>query len=310
MMTADPTATERRIARLDALVEALEAHPDPEVRAAAGELVRGIQWIHAEGLGRLTELLAESPELFHRALDDPAVSNLLFLHDLVVVDEVARAREALDSVRPFLRDHGGEVELLGVDEGVVRIRLLGACDGCPSSSATLRQGIERALADRLPGFRGLDASSAAGAPRVDGRDRGPDPTEEPVSFVPVENLAALEERIHRRRTSNGAGEAAHADDRWATIARLDRLTPGLHGFLVENYPVLVARRDHDLRAFQNTCPGSILPLHLGTIEDDVLACPWHGCRFDLATGERLGGSGPPLHRLESATVDGDLRVRC
>lgn len=314
-----------RIARLDAILEAFAEHPDASVREAAAELFEGLRWIHAEGLSRLVDLLAEDRDLFGKALDDPHVANLLLLHDLVFVDERTRALEALETVRPLLRSHGGEVELVAVDDGVVRVRLLGACDGCPSSTATLRQGIESALAEGLPGFAALEvedgpggptaeAATAGGAspsPRAPAGLDGPDRRQaratsgEPVSFVPVETLTALEEKV---REEGSPTETGPTGTREAVLGPLDDVPDGLHGFLAEGYPVLLVRSGGRLRAYQNTCPGSILPLHLGAVEEGAVTCPWHGCRFDLDSGRRHG-EGPPLHPLEVEVVDGETRVR-
>jgi len=62
-----------------------------------------------------------------------------------------RVATVLDRLRPMLRRDGGDIELLGVDgDGVVEVRLLGACVGCPSSSMTLTLGIERNLKELVP----------------------------------------------------------------------------------------------------------------------------------------------------------------
>ncbi|CAD2073285.1 NifU family protein [Phocicoccus pinnipedialis] len=58
----------------------------------------------------------------------------------------------LDKLRPFLLRDGGDVELVAVDDGIVMLRLLGACGTCPSSTITLKAGIERALLEEVPGF--------------------------------------------------------------------------------------------------------------------------------------------------------------
>ncbi|CAM3312824.1 NifU family protein [Nosocomiicoccus ampullae] len=58
----------------------------------------------------------------------------------------------LDKLRPFLLRDGGDVELVDVEDGVVMLRLLGACGSCPSSTITLKAGIERALLEEVPGF--------------------------------------------------------------------------------------------------------------------------------------------------------------
>lgn len=62
-----------------------------------------------------------------------------------------RVEEALDRLRPMLQMDGGDVELLGFEGGIVRLRLLGACGGCPMSSMTLKAGIERSLRQSVPG---------------------------------------------------------------------------------------------------------------------------------------------------------------
>jgi Fe-S cluster biogenesis protein NfuA/nitrite reductase/ring-hydroxylating ferredoxin subunit len=306
-------ADDPRVERLGVVLERLADHPDPEVRAAVADLVDGIRWLHAEGLQRLTGLLAEEPDRFRRALDDPQISNLLLLYDLVVVDERERAQEALESMRPYMREHGGEVELLGVTEGVVRLRLLGSCHGCPSSTATLRQGIERTLAERLPGFHGLEVEGE-GLPNVGSaaRDRrdariGKARSAEPVSFVPLERLLELEKRVAEAR---GGEERSPAPAQEAELGPLDALPSGvLHGLLHDNYPILLLRTGGNVRAYQNTCPGTLLPLHLGTLEDGVVTCPWHGCRFDVATGRRQAAEGPPLHPLDVCVEGGQVRVR-
>ncbi|MDF2557415.1 MAG: NifU family protein [Bacillales bacterium] len=63
-------------------------------------------------------------------------------------DQVA---EALVRIRPFLQRDGGDCELVDVEDGIVKLRLLGACNGCPSSTITLKAGIERILVEEVPG---------------------------------------------------------------------------------------------------------------------------------------------------------------
>ena len=65
----------------------------------------------------------------------------------------ARILEVLDSIRPAIQADGGDVEFLAYreDEGVVEVRLLGACESCPISMMTLKEGIERRLKNSVPG---------------------------------------------------------------------------------------------------------------------------------------------------------------
>ncbi|MEX1031672.1 MAG: NifU family protein [Paenibacillaceae bacterium] len=59
--------------------------------------------------------------------------------------------EVLDKLRPFLQRDGGDVELVDVEDGIIKLRLMGACGSCPSSTITLKAGIERALLEEVEG---------------------------------------------------------------------------------------------------------------------------------------------------------------
>jgi len=61
-----------------------------------------------------------------------------------------KVEAALNEIRPMLQQDGGDVELVGIEGGVVKVRLQGACAGCPMSQMTLRNGIERVLKERIP----------------------------------------------------------------------------------------------------------------------------------------------------------------
>lgn len=66
-------------------------------------------------------------------------------------------REALESVRPALQADGGDVELVEVTaDGVVKVKLVGACGHCPMSTMTLKMGIERTLKEKIPGVREVE----------------------------------------------------------------------------------------------------------------------------------------------------------
>jgi len=70
--------------------------------------------------------------------------------DTAMYDEVL---EVLDKLRPFLQRDGGDVELVDVEDGIVKLRLMGACGSCPSSTITLKAGIERALLEEVEGIQ-------------------------------------------------------------------------------------------------------------------------------------------------------------
>jgi Fe-S cluster biogenesis protein NfuA len=70
-----------------------------------------------------------------------------------------KVKEAMDKVRPMLQRDGGDVELVDVDEasGVVKVRLTGACKGCPMSQMTLKAGIERFIKSEVPEVASVEA---------------------------------------------------------------------------------------------------------------------------------------------------------
>lgn len=153
--------------RIEQLLDQLAATGDSPARDLAEELLRAVSDLYGSGLARIVAITAEvAPEAMNRLVADDLVSGLLSLHDLHPDDLSVRITAALDSVRPMLGQHGGDVELLGIDEeaGAVHLRLLGSCDGCPSSSATLKGAIEVALAQHAPEIVILDVEEPEPAP--------------------------------------------------------------------------------------------------------------------------------------------------
>ncbi len=137
-----------RVARVEELLAAVEGD------AAAVEAIAGVVELYGEALRRIVERGGVDAE-------DELVSHLLLVHDLHPVDVETRVARALDDVRPYLGSHGGDVELVGVADGLARVRLQGTCDGCPSSAATLRNAIEEAIARAAPELEGVEAEGVA-----------------------------------------------------------------------------------------------------------------------------------------------------
>ena len=139
--------------RIEALFDQLRVSADPRTFDQAEELLRLVTELYGAGLARVVELLqVEAPELLTVLVDDELLGSLFVVHGLHPQDLATRVAAALDSVRPFLQGHGGDVELLELEEavGAVHLRLLGSCDGCPSSAVTLRDAVERAINEAAP----------------------------------------------------------------------------------------------------------------------------------------------------------------
>ena len=138
------------IERVEALLDEVETFPARE-RDVATELVQALLDMYGEGLERIVAACDDVP------VEDELVAHLLLLHGLHPVPIAQRVSGALDEVRPYLLAHGGGVELLGVDEGVVRLRLEGACNGCPSSALTLTSAVEEAIQRAAPDIERIEA---------------------------------------------------------------------------------------------------------------------------------------------------------
>ena len=71
-----------------------------------------------------------------------------------------RVEKVINRIRPAVQMDGGDIELVGVEDGLVKLRLVGACHGCPSSMMTLKMGIERAIRAEVPEITGVEAIAA------------------------------------------------------------------------------------------------------------------------------------------------------
>jgi Fe-S cluster biogenesis protein NfuA len=173
---------QQRMGQIEELVEEIQSAADPTFRDRAIKLVELLLEVHGAGLDRIMERVADSGPSADNLLGgftaDPLISSLLLLHGLHPIDFDTRVRQALEKVRPYLKSHKGDVELLGIDDGVIRLRMVGSCNGCPSSSATLKNAIEESLAELAPDAAGLVVEGVVPASKS-----------APV-FVPLSPLAA------------------------------------------------------------------------------------------------------------------------
>lgn len=148
-----------RAARLEELLEALETLP-PAARDTATEAVATLLDLYGEAFARIAGRLPAD-----LLAGDELIAHLLMVHDLHPAPVEQRVEGALDEVRPYLRSHGGEVELLAVRDGVVRLRLQGSCSGCPASRTTLEQAVEQAIRTGVPEVEAIEAED--GQPAAD-----------------------------------------------------------------------------------------------------------------------------------------------
>jgi Fe-S cluster biogenesis protein NfuA/nitrite reductase/ring-hydroxylating ferredoxin subunit len=256
--------SDQLIARVQELTEQLEEIEDFQARAVADELVAAIMQLYGEGLERIVAALHDAPEVRARLVEDGVVASLLLIHGLYPVTLETRVREALASVRPYMESHGGDVELIAVEAGVARMRLVGHCDGCPASESTLELAIKKALEEMAPGLEGLEVEGVS----------------KPVFELPVVQ-------------ANGAAP---------TWTEVEGDTPAA-GFTVSmtvgGTDVLVANVGGTLLAYRNGCGWCRARLDAAPMTPSgTLTCPSCERRFEL----RRAGRSPDDDELQIAPV--------
>jgi Fe-S cluster biogenesis protein NfuA len=145
--------------RIEQLLDELQGIADQRTYRIAEELLQLVSDLYGAGLARVVEVARErAPELTEVFVEDDLIGSLLLVLGLHPKALDRRVEEALTNVRPFLAQHGGDVELLDLDAdaGAVLLRLLGSCDGCPSSAMTLQMAVERAIAEAAPEITRID----------------------------------------------------------------------------------------------------------------------------------------------------------
>jgi Fe-S cluster biogenesis protein NfuA len=151
---AEDQEFQKRIRKIEDLIQSIEESADQAARANARELVHTILELHGVGLMKLMEIINQSgnPGIVDSLACDDLVGCLLLLHGIHPLDQASRIEQTLEKVRPRLFVHGGRVELLDVEKNVVRLRLHATGDGSPADAASfhLKQWIEEAICAAAP----------------------------------------------------------------------------------------------------------------------------------------------------------------
>jgi Fe-S cluster biogenesis protein NfuA/nitrite reductase/ring-hydroxylating ferredoxin subunit len=277
-------------------------------RERSEELVRLLSGLYGAGLLRMMEILDEQQVLTGPVLDalagDDLVASLLLIHDLHPQDVTTRVERALDSVRPYLGSHGGDVALLGItDDGVVRLRLLGSCEGCSSSTATMSLAVEDAISRAAPEITGFDVQSPSVRPSAT-----PGRGLIPLAVVPHESRLSSGEPNHDSPVSSG----------WLAVPGLDALASGeVLGVSLGGLPIIVCRVGGDLLAFRDECAGCGSGLGAARLErrlgaatgGAILTCPACRAHYDLRlAGSAIEGGGSHLDPLPLLSRHGRVEV--
>lgn len=287
--------------RIQTLLDA-SASGGPVARERAEQLVREVTDLYGAGLARLLELAVHAaPGVADELVADDLVASLLLVHGLHPHSVERRVADALDSVRPYLGSHGGDVHLLDVtgDPGncTVRLQFSGSCKSCPSSAVTLELTVEDAVRAAAPEISSIEVVA-------------PTPNENATpdsAVIPAESL------LSRLRAGRQAPAA------WHPVPDLAELTHGeVGGFRVAGMAVLACRVGADVYAYRDRCggcgeslQGAVLHRRMASA-DVMLRCPRCHAHFDVVHAgvgiDESAGSAAHLDPVPVLTRDGVLSI--
>lgn len=280
--------------KVEALLAELAASSDPATAGRAEELVSLLVEFYGAGLARVMELLDEQAAA--PLLNDGLVTALLVLHDLHPQSTEERVLAALDRVRPYLGSHSGDVEYLGLDpDGTVRLRLAGSCDGCPSSTITVKMAIEKGIEDVAPEVTKVEVENMTPQPAA-----GPgEVSAEGHTLLPLTQVSKQPD----------APVATWVQVEGVSDLRQGQLTPTL----VDDFAAVVCNVGGNLYAYADQCPACGSGLAGAQLEGVLLACPGCAQRYDVVRAGRgfTSGGGEAAGHLDPLpllTENGAVRI--
>ncbi len=184
-MMREEKALQQSVLEIEQLIREVESTSDPGLRETVQKAVQLLMDIHGAALERVMAIVFQAGEAGQQIIDrfdrDDAVRSLLLLYGLHPLDLETRVLRALENLRSSLRAHQGSAELLGVSEGVVRVRLSGAT-GC--GAAAIKSAVEDAIYEAAPDVTELVLEGQAEAAL-------------PSAFVPLAKLLNHESRVQQ-----------------------------------------------------------------------------------------------------------------
>jgi nitrite reductase/ring-hydroxylating ferredoxin subunit/Fe-S cluster biogenesis protein NfuA len=265
------------IERLEAIFEQWEDIP----RDLVGAYRMSIEALNGEAVRRLVRVLKAEPAAvaaMKTALADEVVYAVLRRHEIIKPSLTEKVEAALRSIRPMLKAHGGDVELVTIDPPSIEVRFIGACDGCAASALTFHAGVKKAIEDACPEISEVRQAKGRGGGEGGG-----------ARFVSPFSIGS---------------------DAWLFAGWLDDIPQdGLARAELNGETVVLYRRDAIVRCFRNACAHLGLPLDGGQVENGVLTCPHHDFSFDLASGDCLTTPAVSLQAHAVRVTDGRVEVR-
>ena len=273
---------DRMLADLRAL-EVLAESWDDAARIGAQAGAEAVDALNAEAFRRLIRALKAAPGFgpaLTEAAQDEVVYAVLRRHGILRASLFERVEAALESVRPMLRSHGGDAEIVSIEPPRADIRFLGACDGCPASQLTFYAGVKKAVQDMVPEITEIRQAKGLGG----GGDANT------VYFA--------------------SPFAAYQEGGWINALSLKELDEGETRFVdIENHALILSRFGGTVTCFANACAHMGMDMAMGEIEGGILTCPHHGFRYALDSGECLTAPEVQLHPQGVRVIGDRIQVR-
>ena len=253
---------------------------DSEDRRRALAVKDAIEEFYRAGLKQIVKVLRDEvpggAEALGHLAADPVVRTLLLSAGILRTGPTERAHRALESIRPYLNSHGGDVELVKVEPPTAYVRLVGACTGCSMSALTLSEGVRSALVDAVEEISEIEV-------------------------VKDELAPALVQMGATRHLGYGWQQGPRVED----IKRF-----GVHPFSLEGQDLIITSVDGKLACFRNECAHLGMELDRATVDSEgTMTCPWHGFRYDATSGECISAPGVELEQFPIRIEDGFVRVK-
>ena len=254
---------------------------DGHVKSKAIDLKNAVEAFHKFAITKIVQRLKADPrgkELLFELVDEPSVYAMLQLHGIVKPSLPTRINHVLDAVRPYMQSHGGDVEFVRVEGATAFVRMHGACNGCSQSAVTLRDGVEEAIKHNLPEIQAVEVL----------------PNEPSPNLIQIESLSSAK------------------NTGWIKGPAVGEIPAGKKmRFDTEDTSILIINVNNRLNAYRNACPHQGMPLDGGMLDAEAceLTCPWHGFKFDAATGECFSAPQAQLESFPLRVEDGYIWVR-
>jgi len=241
--------------RIQKLLEQIEALPYPGAKELIHECMEALLAFYGQGLRRILQIVDEAgPEgrrVYRDLIQDDTIKGLLLIHDLHPLGLEARLREALDKVRPYLKSHGGNVELINLENGVAKLRLQGTCKSCASSAVTLELAIRQSIEQACPDLVHFEVEGA------------------------VRDEEARPSRLSRRTITD-----------WTVIEEAQQLADGAWlPVRVGEIRLVICKLNETFYAYRNRCPACNMPFDTGRLGGNFLSCAL-GHRYDVVHAGR------------------------